>query len=162
VITSAIANTRMKVGACHNRFCHRTTPQSEGKQCNDRLIKSTHFIPFRVRQSTELLADKCMRKIVRLHGVPVSIVSDIDTRFRSHFWESLQENLGTRLKFSISYHAETDGQSERTIQILKDMLRACIIDFKGSWEAYLHLAEFFYNNSYHASIKMAPFEALYG
>ena len=98
----------------------------------DRLTKSTHFIPFRVGRSTELLADKYMREIVRLHGVPVSIVSDRDTRFRSHFWESLQESLGTRLKFSTSYHPETDGQSERTIQILKDMLRACMIDFKGS------------------------------
>jgi len=128
----------------------------------DRLTKSAHFIPFRVGQSTELLADKYMREIVRLHGVPVSIVSDRDTRFRSHFWESLQESLGSRLKFSTSYHLGTDGQSERTIQILEDMLRACMIDFKGSWEGHLHLAEFSYNNSYQASIKMAPFEALYG
>ena len=75
-----------------------------------------------------------MKEIVRLHGIPVSIVSDRDTRFRSHFWESLQENLGTRLKFSTSYHPQTDGQYERTIQILEDMLRACMIEFKGSWE----------------------------
>ena len=88
----------------------------------DRLTKVAHFLPFRVGQSTEVLADKYMREIVRLHGVPVSIVSDRDTRFRSHFWESLQENLGTRLKFSTSYHPQTDGQSERTIQILEDML----------------------------------------
>jgi len=128
----------------------------------DRLTKSAHFIPFRVGQTTEVLADKYMKEIVRLHGVPVSIVSDRDTRFRSHFWESLQESLGTRLKFSTSYHPQTDGQSERTIQILEDMLRACMIEFKGSWEDYLHLAEFSYNNSYQASIKMAPFEALYG
>jgi len=64
--------------------------------------------------------------------------------------------------FSIAYHPQTDGQSERTIQILEDMLRACMLDFKGSWEDHLHLAEFTYNNSYQASIKMAPFEALYG
>jgi len=128
----------------------------------DRLTKSAHFIPFRVGQTTEVLADKYMKEIVRLHGVPVSIVSDRDTRFRSHFWESLQEGLGTRLKFSTSYHPQTDGQSERTIQILEDMLRACMIEFKGSWEDHLHLAEFSYNNSYQASIKMAPFEALYG
>jgi len=94
--------------------------------------------------------------------VPVSIVSDRDTRFRSHFWESLQQSLGTRLKFSTAYHPQTDGQSERTIQILEDMLRACMIEFGGSWEDHLHLAEFSYNNSYQASIKMAPFEALYG
>ena len=99
-------------------------------------------------QSTELLADKYMREIVRLLGVPVSIVSDRDTRFRSRFWESLQKSLGTRLKFSIAYHLETDGQFEGTIQILEDMLRACMIDFKGSWKDHLHLAEFSYNNSY--------------
>ena len=81
----------------------------------NRLIKSAHFIPFKVGQSTELLADTYMREIVRLHGVSVSIVSDRDTKFRSHFWESLQESLGTRLKFSISYHSETDRQSERII-----------------------------------------------
>jgi len=101
-----------------------------------------------VGQSTELLADKYMREIVRLLGVPVSIVSDRDTRFRSRFWESLQKSLGTRLKFSIAYHLETDGQFEGTIQILEDMLRACMIDFKGSWKDHLHLAEFSYNNSY--------------
>ena len=78
----------------------------------DRLSKLAHFIPFRVGQSTKLLADKFMREIVRLHGVLVSIVSDRDTRFKSRFWESLQESLGTHLKFSTSYHPETDGQSE--------------------------------------------------
>jgi len=103
-----------------------------------------------------------MREIIRLHGVPVSIVSDRDTRFWSHFWESLQESLGTRLKFNTSYHLQTDRQFKRTIQILEDMLQACIIKLKGSWEDHLHLAEFSCNNSYHASIKMASFEALYG
>jgi len=128
----------------------------------DRLTKSAHFLPFRVGQSTELLAEKYMKEIVQLYGVPATIVSDRDTRFRSQFWDSLQESLGTRLKFSSPYHRQTDGQSERTIQILEDMLRACILDFKGSWEDYLHLAEFSYNNSYQASIGMPPFEALYG
>ena len=103
-----------------------------------------------------------MKEVVRLHGVPSSIVSDRDTRFRSHFWESLQDSLGTRLKFTTPYHPQTDGQSERTIQTLEDMLRACMLDFKGSWEDHLHLVEFSYNNNYHASIKMPPFEALYG
>ena len=77
----------------------------------DRLTKSAHFIPFRVGQTTEVLAEKYMKEVVRLHGIPVSIVSDRDTRFRSHFWESLQASLGTRLKFSTSYHPQTDGQS---------------------------------------------------
>ena len=98
----------------------------------DRLTKSAHFIPFRVGQSTEVLTDKYLQEVVRLHGVPASIVSDRDSRFRSHFWNRLHDSFGTRLKFSSSYHPETDGQSERTIHILEDMLRACILDFKGS------------------------------
>lgn len=128
----------------------------------DRLTKSAHFLPFRMGQTTEQLAKMYMKEIVRLHGVPVSIVSDRDTRFTSHFWKSLQECLGTQLKFSTAYHPQTDGQSERTIQILEDMLRACILDYSGSWEDQLHMVEFAYNNSYQASIGMAPFAALYG
>ena len=128
----------------------------------DRLTKSAHFIPYRVGQSTEQLAKRYMEEIVRLHGVPVCIVSDRDSRFTSHFWKSLQASLGTKLNFSTAYHPQTDGQSERTIQTLEDMLRACMLDFKGSWEDHLHLVEFAYNNSYHASIGMAPYAALYG
>nr|GEV32256.1 hypothetical protein [Tanacetum cinerariifolium] len=85
-----------------------------------------------------------------------------DRKFTSRFWRSLQEALGTRLDMSTAYHPKTDGQSERTIQKLEDMLRACVIDFGGSWDRHLPLVEFSYNNSYHASIKAAPFEALYG
>nr|GFC80405.1 reverse transcriptase domain-containing protein [Tanacetum cinerariifolium] len=94
--------------------------------------------------------------------VPVSIISDRDSLFTSRFWVSLQKALGTQLDLSIAYHPETDGQSERTIQMLEDMLRACVIDFGSSWDKHLPLVEFSYNNSYHASIKAAPFEALYG
>ncbi|KAD7117538.1 hypothetical protein E3N88_04806 [Mikania micrantha] len=96
------------------------------------------------------------------HGVPVSIVSDRDTRFVSRFWKRFHESMGTRLNISTAYHPQTDGQSERTIQTLEDMLRACIIDFGGSWDDHLPLVEFSYNNSYHASIGMPPYEALYG
>src|ERR1700734_1860803 len=92
-----------------------------------------------------------------------SVLHRIETRDSSHsIGRCLQDNLGTRLRFSTSFHPQTDGQSERTIQILEDMLRACILEFKGSWEDYLHLTEFSYNNSYQASIKMPPFEALNG
>ncbi|GJY84083.1 putative reverse transcriptase domain-containing protein [Tanacetum coccineum] len=96
------------------------------------------------------------------HGVPLSIISDRDSRFASGFWRSLQNALGTNLNMSTAYHPEMDGQSERTIQTLEDMLRACIIDFSGSWYRHLPLVKFSYNNSYHASIKAAPFKALYG
>nr|GEX97917.1 hypothetical protein [Tanacetum cinerariifolium] len=85
-----------------------------------------------------------------------------DPIFASRFWRSLQESLGTSLDMSTTYHAQTDGQSERTIQTLEDMLRACVIDFGSGWDMHLPLVEFSYDNSYHASIKAAPFEALYG
>nr|GEV69859.1 putative reverse transcriptase domain-containing protein [Tanacetum cinerariifolium] len=83
-------------------------------------------------------------------------------KFTSHFWKSLQKDLGTHLDMSTAYHPQTEGQSERTIQTLKDMLRTCIIDFGNGWDKHLPLIEFSYNNSYHTSIKAALFEALYG
>ncbi|KAL5540979.1 hypothetical protein UlMin_043776 [Ulmus minor] len=85
-----------------------------------------------------------------------------DARFTSKFWKSVQRAMGTSLNFSTAFHPQTDGQSERTIQILEDMLRACVLDFKGTWNRYLPLIEFSYNNSYQATIGMAPYEALYG
>nr|GFB62786.1 reverse transcriptase domain-containing protein [Tanacetum cinerariifolium] len=91
-----------------------------------------------------------------------TVIIDRDPRFASNFWRSLQNALGTRLDMSTAYHPETDGKSQRTIQTLEDMLRACAIDFGKSWVNHLPLVEFSYNNSYHASIKAAPFEALYG
>ena len=128
----------------------------------DRLTKSAHFLPINFEDSLEKLAQLYVDEIVRLHGVPVSIVSDRDPRFTSRFWPSLQAALGTRLHFSTAFHPQTDGQSERTIQTLEDMLRACVMEFKGSWDTHLALMEFAYKNSYQASIEMDPFEALYG
>ncbi|GJW29460.1 putative reverse transcriptase domain-containing protein [Tanacetum coccineum] len=110
----------------------------------------------------ETLTRLYIKEIVSRHGVPISIISDRDSHFTSRFWQSLQSALGTQLDMSTAYHPETDGQSERTIQTLEDMLRACVIDFGKGWERHLPLVEFSYNNSYHASIKAAPFEALYG
>ncbi|KAE8707211.1 hypothetical protein F3Y22_tig00110386pilonHSYRG00027 [Hibiscus syriacus] len=128
----------------------------------DRLTKSSHFIPVRVNYTLDKLARLYISEIVRLHGVPLSIISDRDPRFTSRFWKALHTALGTRLDYSTSFHPQTDGQSERVIQILEDMLRGCVIDFHGSWENFLPLAEFAYNNSYQTSIRMAPYEALYG
>nr|GFA28268.1 putative reverse transcriptase domain-containing protein [Tanacetum cinerariifolium] len=110
----------------------------------------------------EKLTQLYLKEVVCRYGVPVSIISDRDSKFTSWFWRSLQEALGTRLDMSTAYHPKTDDQSERTILTLEDMLRACVIDFEGSWDQHLPLVEFSYNNSYHASIKAAPFEALYG
>ncbi|GKD44397.1 reverse transcriptase domain-containing protein [Tanacetum coccineum] len=100
--------------------------------------------------------------IVARHGIPVSIICDHDGRFTSNFWRSSQNALGTDISMSTAYHPETDGQSKRTIQTLEDMLRACVLDFYKGWVKHLPLAEFSYNNSYHASIKPTPYEALYG
>ena len=84
-----------------------------------------------------------------------------DPRFTSRFWPSLQYALGTKLRFSTTFHPQTNGKSERTIQILEDMLRTCVMELYGSWDKYLPLMEFTYNNSYHSSLGMAPYEALY-
>ncbi|GJW93987.1 putative reverse transcriptase domain-containing protein [Tanacetum coccineum] len=108
------------------------------------------------------LARLYLKEVVTRHGIPVSIICDRDPRFASNFWRSFQKAMGTRLDMSMAYHLETDGQSERSIQTLKDMLRACVINFGNGWERHLPLIKFSYNNSYHASIKAAPFEALYG
>ncbi|GJW97824.1 reverse transcriptase domain-containing protein [Tanacetum coccineum] len=128
----------------------------------DRLTKLAHFIPIREDYKTEKLAKIYTNEIIARHGVPVSIISDRDGRFTSHLWQAFQEALGTRLDISTAYHPQTDGQSERTIQTLEDMLQACVMDFGSSWDTHLPLIEFSYNNSYHTSIKCAPFEALYG
>nr|GFA63519.1 reverse transcriptase domain-containing protein [Tanacetum cinerariifolium] len=128
----------------------------------DRLTKSAHFLPMREDDSMDKLTKLYLKEVVTRHGIPVSIISDRDPRFASNFWRASQKALGTRLDMSTPYHPETDGKSERTIQTLEDMLRACVIDFRNGWERHLPLVEFSYNNSYHASIKAAPFEALYG
>ncbi|GJV98786.1 putative reverse transcriptase domain-containing protein [Tanacetum coccineum] len=105
----------------------------------DRLTKSAHFLPIREDYKTEKLARIYINEIVARHGVPVSIILDRDGRFASHLWQALQEALGTRLDMSTAYHPQTDSQSERTIQTLEDMLRACVMDFGGSWDFHLRL-----------------------
>ena len=103
-----------------------------------------------------------MDRILCLHGVPKTIISDRGTQFIARFWEQLHTCFGTRLIRSSAYHRQTDGQMERINQILEDMLRACVLAYPQKWDQCLPLAEFSYTNSYKESIKMAPFEALYG
>ncbi|GKD09208.1 putative reverse transcriptase domain-containing protein, partial [Tanacetum coccineum] len=105
----------------------------------DRLIKSAHFLPMRETDPMDKLMKLYMKEV-----------------------KALNKALGTRLDMSTAYHPETDSQSERTIQTLEDMLCAYVLDFGKNWDRYLLLVEFSYNNSYHTSIKAAPFEALYG
>ena len=124
--------------------------------------KSTHFLAVRMTFTLEEFCRLYIREIVRLHGVPVSIVSDRDPKFTVQFWKSFQKAMETQLTMSTTFHPQIDGQSERTIQVLEDMLRVCIVDLKGRWEEHLPLVEFAYNNSYQESIQMAPYEALYG
>nr|ABB47095.2 retrotransposon protein, putative, Ty3-gypsy subclass [Oryza sativa Japonica Group] len=128
----------------------------------DRLTKVARFIPVKTTYGGNKLAELYFARIVSLHGVPKKIVSDRGSQFTSHFWKKLQEELGTRLNFSTAYHPQTDGQTERLNQILEDMLHACVLDFGKTWDKSLPYAEFSYNNSYQASIQMAPYEALYG
>ncbi|KAK4403215.1 Transposon Ty3-G Gag-Pol polyprotein [Sesamum angolense] len=122
-------------------------------------VKAEHQAP--TGDSLDKLAELYVSEIVRLHGVPVSIVSDRDPRLTSHFLGSLQGALGMKLHFSTVFHPLIDGQSKRTIQTLEDMMRACIMEFKGNWDDHLPLMEFAYNNSSHSSIGMAPYEPLY-
>nr|GEU53929.1 reverse transcriptase domain-containing protein [Tanacetum cinerariifolium] len=127
-------------------------PRADGTMCLNNKRKMT----------MEKLARLYSKEVVTRHGIPVSIICTCDGRFTSNFWKSFKKALGTRLDMSIAYHSQTDGQSERTIQTLEDMLRTCTIDFLNGWDRHLPLIEFSYNNSYHISIKAAPFEVLYG
>ncbi|GKF07195.1 reverse transcriptase domain-containing protein [Tanacetum coccineum] len=127
----------------------------------DRLTKSAHSLPMRKDYKMYRLARLYLNEIVARHGVPILIISDRDSRFKSRFWQSMHGALGTRLDMSMAYHPQTDGQSERIIKTLEDMLRSCVMDFEGSWDLHLPLVEFSYNNSYHSSVRCAPFEAFY-
>ncbi|GKB81385.1 reverse transcriptase domain-containing protein [Tanacetum coccineum] len=128
----------------------------------DRLTKSAHFLPIREDYKMDRLARLYLNEIVFRHSVPILIISDRDSRFTLRFWQSMQEALETWLDMSTAYHPQTDSQSERTIQTLEDMLRACILNFGGSWDVHLPLLKFSYNNSYHSSVRCTSFEALYG
>jgi transposase InsO family protein len=128
----------------------------------DRLTKIVHFLPVKVKYIVATYAELYIARILSLHEVPKTIVSYRGPQFVSKFWEELHKALGTKLLHSSAYHPQTSGQTERVNQILKDMLRACVQEFPQKWDDYLPLAEFSYNNSYQESIKMAPFEDLYG
>jgi transposase InsO family protein len=128
----------------------------------DRLTETAHFIPVHTTFNAKSYAEIYLDRIVCLHGVPKTIISNRGTQFVAHFWEQLQESLGTKLIQSSAYHPQTDGQTERVNQILEDMLRACVIHYDKNWDKCLPLSEFSFNNSYQACLKMAPFKALYG
>jgi hypothetical protein len=105
----------------------------------DRLTKAAHFIPVKTTYNSAVFAELYMARIVCLHGVLKKIVSDRGTQFTSQFWQQLHEALGTHLKFSSAYHLQTDGQTERTNQIMEDMLRACALQDKMGWARDYHM-----------------------
>ncbi|KAL0405804.1 UNVERIFIED_CONTAM: Transposon Ty3-G Gag-Pol polyprotein [Sesamum latifolium] len=146
------------------------------------IMHETHYAPYAMHPgSTKMYRDwrpyywwptmkkdvaefmaRCLtcQQVKAEHQAPA--VSDRDPQFTSHFWGSLQRALGMKLHFSTAFHPQTDGQSKRTIQMLEDIMGACIIEFRGNWDDHLPLMEFTYNNSFHSSIDMAPYEVLYG
>ncbi|XP_070022997.1 uncharacterized protein [Nicotiana sylvestris] len=128
----------------------------------DRLTKLSYFISVAVSYSSKRLAEIYICKIVRLYGVPMSIIYDRGTQFTLHFLRAVQHELDTHVELSTIFHPQMDKQSKRTIHILEDMLRACVIDFGGSCVQFLLLPEFAYNKSYQLSIQMGPYKALYG
>jgi len=128
----------------------------------DRLTKSAHFLPVKTIYRAQHYAELYISHIMSLHGVPRTIISDRGAQFIARFWERFHAALGTQLIRSSAYHPQTDGQTERINQILEDMLRACTLTYSQKWDECLPLAEFAYNNSYQETIRMAPFEALYG
>ncbi|GKE08568.1 putative reverse transcriptase domain-containing protein [Tanacetum coccineum] len=128
----------------------------------ERLKKSAPFLPIPEDFKMDRLARLYLNEIIARHGVPISIISNRDSLFTSRFWHSMQEALGTQLDMSTAYHPQTDGQSGLIIQTLEYMLRACVMDFEGSWDVHLPLVEFSYNNSYHSSVRCASFDARAG
>jgi hypothetical protein len=128
----------------------------------DRLSKSAHFIPVHTHYDARKYAEIYIARVLCLHGVPMTIIFDRGSQFVTRFWEQLHASLGTHLIHSSAYHLQTDGQTERVNQILEYMLIAYVLEHQESWDQNLPWAEFSYNNSYQGSLKMAPFEVLYG
>ena len=106
------------------------------------MSKSAHVLAIQESSSAKTLSDVYVREILARCGVPVFVVSDQDVRFTSQLWKRFHKELGIRLHFITSYHLQTDGKSEQTIQMMEDMLRACVIDFGGIWDSHLPLAKF--------------------
>jgi hypothetical protein len=127
----------------------------------DRLSKFAHFIPINTNYKAQKYVEIYIAHVLCLHDIPKTIISDRGSQFVARFWEQLHASLGTHLIHSSAYHPQTDGQTEQVNQILQDMLMACVLEHKGSWDKNLPWDKFSYNNSYQESLKMATFEVLY-
>jgi transposase InsO family protein len=128
----------------------------------DRFSKMAHFIPHSKTDDASNIAEFFFREIIRLHGIPNTIVSDRDVKFLSHFWRSLWNKLGTKLLFSTTCHPQTDGQTKVVNRTLSTMLRAVLDQNLKRWEDCLPRVEFAYNHATHSSTKMCPFQIVYG
>jgi hypothetical protein len=128
----------------------------------DKLTRDSHFIPLKTTHKETNVVDIYMKEVARLNGIPKTIVSDRDPKVTSKFWKGLFKGFRMNLNFSTTYHPKSDGKTERVNQVIEDVLRMYVMDRPSKWEDYLHLVEFAYNNGYQESLKMSPFEALYG
>jgi hypothetical protein len=128
----------------------------------DNLTKAAHFIPLKTTHKASDVVDIFMREVAQLHEIPKTIVSNRDPKFTSNLSKGLFKGIKMNLNFSTTYHLDFDGQTERVNKVIEDTLRMYVMEKPSKWEEYLHLVEFTYNNGYQASLKMSPFEALYG
>jgi transposase InsO family protein len=128
----------------------------------EKLTKSAHLILLKTTHKAGDVTDIFLKEVAYLHEIPKTIVSDRDPKFTSNFWKELFKGFRTNLNFSTTYHPESNGQTKRVNRVIEHMMRMYVMDKPSRWEDYLHLVEFAYNNGYHASLKMSPFEALYG
>jgi hypothetical protein len=128
----------------------------------DRLSKYSHFIPLKHPYTSRSIAEVLCKEVVRLHGIPLSIVSDRDPVFMSSFWKELFRMQGTQLKMSSAYHPESDGQTEVVNRCLETYLRCFVADQPKTWVSWVHWAEFWFNTNYHAATERTPFEIVYG
>ena len=128
----------------------------------DRFTKFAHFVPLRHPFHAPQVAKAFWDNVVKLHGIPTSIVSDRDKVFTSNLWKQLFAGAGTKLPYSTTYHPQMDDQSKRMNQCMEMYLRCAVHDAPRQWRRWLPMAEFWYNSTFHASLNCTPFKALYG